>query len=194
MDNDEIKIDKKDNANGSKVKKAVDYFSTIIIAVAVALLLNIFVFTLIQVNKTSMYPTLNDGDVVFLNKTAYWFSKPKSGDIIVFKRAESDGTKINYVKRVIGLPGDTIEIKNGNVYRNGVKLNEPYLIVITEDELSVTVPENKYFVMGDNRNVSLDSKSETIGFIDISEIMGKVVFKTRPLEGIDKYVHDYADN
>ena len=174
-------------------KKIMDVLSTIVIAAVLALLLNSFVFSLIEVNKTSMYPTLKDKEVVFLSKISYWFSNPASGDIVVFSREENSGSKINYVKRVIGLPGDKIEINDGKVYRNGVLLDEPYLSVITEGTYVFEVPEKKYFVMGDNRNVSLDSKSSIIGYVDRKEIKGKVLFKTKPFGKIEQYSHNYAD-
>ena len=190
-ENREKKHEKKQE---STTKKIIDILSTVLIAAVIALLLNKFVFSLIEVNMTSMYPTVNNSDVVFLNKTAYWFGGPESGDIIVFEREQSNDSQTkNYIKRVIGVPGDTIEITNGNVYRNGVLLDEPYLIVTTNGSYHITVPENKYFVMGDNRTVSVDSRSPSIGFVDKSEILGRVVFKTKPFGTIPKYKHDYAD-
>lgn len=176
------------------IKKDVrDTLITLVSAFALAIVLNTFVFQLIEVSKTSMVPTLQDGEVVFLNKTAYWFGDPKSGDIVVFSRKES-GKTVNYVKRVIGVPGDIIEIKGGKVYRNGHTLDEPYLAVTTYGDIYCEVPEGKYFVMGDNRNVSLDSKDNEFGLMLDSEIVGKIAFKVRPFGKIEKYVHDYADS
>lgn len=182
-----------DKRTNNTRKKVTDILTTVIEAALIALLLNWFVFSLIEVNKTSMYPTLNDADVVFLTKISYWFSGPDSGDIIVFAREQQDGSKINYVKRVIGLPGDVIEIRDGEVYRNGIKLDEPYINEKTEGIYKCEVPEGKYYVLGDNRNVSLDSKNEIIGLVDESEILGKVVFKTKPFGKIEKYDHSDSD-
>lgn len=168
-----------------------DILSTVLIAAAVAFLLNMFVFSLTEVRQTSMYPTLKDSEVVFLSKISYWFNEPASGDIIVFSRKTAEK---NYVKRIIGVPGDKIEIKSGMVYRNGVLLDEPYLNGMTTwGTVSVEVPENKYFVLGDNRKDSIDSRSSSIGYVDRSEIMGKVVFKIIPPGSITQYSHAYAN-
>lgn len=177
----------------NKLKEWRDLLITAIIALAVAFLINTFVFSFIEVNKTSMMPTFEDMNVVFLNKTAYWFDGPESGDVVVFHRKDLKGAEINYIKRVIGVPGDTIEIKDGKVYRNGVELDEPYIAENTRGEQTAVVPEGKYFVMGDNRNVSLDSKSPSIGFVDKNEIIGKVFFKFKPWGKVDSYKHNYAD-
>lgn len=177
----------------SKAKEWRELLITAVIAFVVALLINTFIFSFIQVNKTSMVPTFNDMDVVFLNKTAYWFNGPASGDVVVFRRKDLKGVKTNYIKRVIGVPGDKIEIKDGKVYRNGIELNEPYIAEDTNGEITSVVPEGKYFVMGDNRNVSLDSKSSIIGLVDKKEILGRVFFKFKPWGKVERYKHDYAD-
>ena len=183
-----------DTSKKKNAKKEIkDTLITAVLAFVFAILLNTFIFQLIEVSKTSMVPTLHDSELVFLNKTAYWFNEPKSGDIIVFSRKDS-GKTVNYVKRVIGVPGDVIEIKGGNVYRNGHKLIEPYLAVTTYGEIYCEVPEGKYFVMGDNRNVSLDSKDKEFGLMLESEVVGKVLFKVRPFGKIEKYEHNYADS
>ncbi len=174
-----------------KHKELISWVITIAAAVLIAVLLNAFVFKIVVVNKTSMVPTLNSGDKVFLSKITYTFSEPKSGDIIVFSRDNDPETY--YIKRVIGLPGDTIDILDGKVYRNGVELNEPYIAEITEDTLSVTVPEGEYFVMGDNRNLSVDSKNPQFGNAKRENILGKVVFSISPFGKIEKYNHDYAN-
>ena len=93
------------------------------------------------------------------------------------------------MKRVIGLPGDEIRIENGSVYRNGTLLVEPYIKEVTSGDFSITVPDGKYFCMGDNRNVSIDSRDERIGCIAKSAIIGKVIFSVSPLHGIAKYTH-----
>ena len=187
----DIQQDKKTKNSGWK-KTVIDTLITVVAAAALALCINMFIFQLIEVNKTSMVPTLQDKEIVFLNKTAYWFGGPKSGDIIVFEKT-FDGEKTNYVKRVIGIPGDEIKIQDGKVYRNGVLLREPYLSIPTYGDIIAVIPDGEYFVMGDNRNLSLDSKSEKFGLVKRDEILGKVIFKTRPLDTIDQYVHDYAD-
>ena len=163
----------------------------IFIAAIVAGTLNVLCFQLVRIEQSSMNPTLKDGDEVFLFKAAYFFTQPKSGDVIIFKsRTDS---KINYVKRVIGLPGDTIEIAGGKVLRNGVELNEPYLPDITQGSYSITVPSGQYFVMGDNRNFSMDSRNALIGCITKDQILGKVLFSLQPYKKLEKYSHSYAN-
>ncbi len=176
----------------SFLKNVLDIVFTFAIAFVIAYLLNTYIFSFITVNKTSMYPTLNDKDVVFLNKTAYWFDEPQSGDVIIFYK-ESDSGKTHYVKRIIGLPGDTIELSAGVIYRNGVGLDEPYISAKPGGYYYYEVPEGKYFVLGDNRTVSIDSKNEEIGFVDMSEIEGKVIFKAKPYATLEEYVHESSN-
>ena len=208
MDNSEIKeqsiqeiqdveqeIDEKKKPERKKdtfLKNTLDIVFTLVIAVIIAYMLNTYIFSFITVNKTSMYPTLNDKDIVFLNKTAYWKESPQSGEIIIFYK-DRDGSKTYYVKRVIGLPGDVIELSAGTLYRNGVALDEPYISVRPGGYYYYEVPEGKYFVLGDNRAVSIDSKNEEIGFVDISEIEGKVVVKIKPYSKLEEYVHESSN-
>lgn len=132
------------------------------IAAVICLGLVVFIgihFTLEQVivYQSSMQPTLREGQRLFISKAALLFNSPERGDIVIFNCPQYvDG--IPLVKRVIGLPGETIEVKSGSVYINGVLLEEPYI----EDRPdyivdALTVPESQYFVLGDNRNVSNDS-------------------------------------
>lgn len=159
-----------------------EWIHILFLAVAVAGLLNCCVFGIIKVEQYSMEPTLNNGERVYLSKCAYWFSQPSRGDIIVFF---DEATEVNLIKRIIGLPGDRIEIKNGNVYCNGVLLDEPYLQEQTSGDYETVVPNGKYFCMGDNRNKSMDSRDERIGCISRSDIMGKAVFVISPLRSIN---------
>lgn len=178
-----------------------DIIITVVVAALIAFCLNTFVFQLVEVKMTSMVPTLMPEETVFLNKTAYWFSKPKSGDIVIFIRTDDDGNQIpdksgktvNYVKRIIGIPGDIIEIHDGKVYRNGTLLDEPYLQVVTNGDFYCEVPEGRYYVMGDNRNTSLDSKDSEFGLAKEDDILGRVEFKFKLFSKILKYNHSYAD-
>lgn len=179
----------------------------IIIAVILFYVVNVFVFERAQVDGSSMMPTLRDGESLFEYKTGYLFNEPERGDVVVFEhnvgRFESkympiDFEQENYVKRVIGLPGETIDIVDGNVYINEKLLVEPYLNNGTITDLSqqqnvvdlpevkidfpYTIPEGEYFVMGDNREYSLDSRS--IGSISKERIRGKVLFVMFPISEI----------
>jgi len=134
----------------------------------------------------SMEDTLHPKDYVFLYKQAYSFGGIVNyGDIIVFKSnlLDDNGVQKSLIKRVIGLPGDTIEIKDDIVYRNGLPLDEPYVKggATPGDLASLRVPANSYFVMGDNRPVSMDSRTSEVGFVPFDKIEGKVVFRLFPL-------------
>lgn len=144
-----------------------------VIILVVVVLLKVFVITPVKVNGTSMYPTLSSGDVLILNKTAYWFSDIKRFDIVVINN-ETLGKEM--IKRVIGLPGDKIEYRDSKLYVNGEEIAEEFTHKETENfdlsKLSVTtVPEGSYFVVGDNRTDSYDSRY--FGFIPQNEIEGK---------------------
>ena len=114
--------------------------------------------------------------------------EPKNGDIIVFKSdlEATDGTNKDLVKRVIGVEGDKVVITNGQVYVNDKVLNEPYLSegMDTEGEMEVTVPKGKLFVLGDNREVSLDSRYDKVGLVDVSDVEGKVFVRLYPFNDI----------
>lgn len=160
-----------------------------------------------------MEPTFVDGERVFIYKLGYYFSEPKRGDIVILSKFHSEkGLIINtiteakdmvknisnmirgekevkyIIKRVIGIPGDTIDIKDGHVYVNGNRLDEAYVRGQTFERLDlsypITIPENKYFVLGDNRERSLDSRD--LGLISYDQIKGKVTFRLIPLNKFGK--------
>jgi signal peptidase I len=126
----------------------------------------------VRVESVSMEPTLHAGNFVIVNKLAYQIGRPVRGDVIVFKYPP-DPTQEPYVKRVIGLPGDLVEITDGRVYINGVPLFEPYLA----DEISRggewRIPANSLFVLGDNRNNSSDSRAW--GMVPMDYVIGKAL-------------------
>lgn len=160
-----------------------EWLKTIALSVALALLINLFVQPTI-VKGESMYPTLENKDLVITLKTAYLNSAPEQGDIVIFKSSFED--KI-YIKRVIGTPGDKVEIKSGHVYVNNKELIEEYVSTnYTEGDLEVTVPEEKVFVLGDNRwpNASLDSRSSLLGLVPIQRIIGKTIYRVYPFQKI----------
>jgi signal peptidase I len=170
-------------------------------------LLNIAVFATTQVRQTSMEDTLMEGQHLFVEKLSYAFGDPSRGDIIVFienkypenyldsirifltdvrdiLKPPERKTNIRMVKRVIGIPGDDVDIYEGKVYVNGKELDEKYTKGVTfqrEQPMPVRLKENEYFVLGDNREVSKDSR--TFGTIDRSQIEGKAVYRFWPLSG-----------
>jgi len=138
--------------------------------------------------ETSMENTLHPQDYVFLAKQAYRFGEVEAGDIIVFQSTLDDdmGGKKSLIKRVIAVPGDTLEIKDGYVYRNGEQLYEPYTKDgTTQGDLDpIIVPEGMYFAMGDNRLHSKDSRDPEVGYVPFENIKGKVVFRLFPISDI----------
>jgi signal peptidase I len=136
------------------------------------------------VRGPSMLDTLYPNDYIFLSKQAYTFGEVKRGDVVVFRSEltdENDGKK-NLIKRVIGLPGDTVAIHDGSVFRNGAALDEPYTRDgRTDGEMdAVIVPDGEFFLMGDNRQQSRDSRDPTVGFVSEKDMVGKAVFKLFP--------------
>jgi signal peptidase I len=126
-----------------------------------------------------MKPALEIGDKIIVAKYSYWVKKPARGDIIVFKYPKN--LKTNLIKRVIGLSGEKVEIKNSNVYIDDMITLEPYIHAETYPDYGpVKVPENQYFVLGDNRDDSEDSR--TWGFLDSRYIIGEATYRYWPLQ------------
>jgi len=142
------------------------------------LLLTFFIFWVVnsligryRIDGSSMNPTLQDGQYLLINNISYYLDEPQHGDIIVFHHPRSD---LNLIKRVIGLPGDHIEIANQTVTVNGVTLDEPYVTAEPNYSGSWDVPQGQYFVLGDNRNNSSDS--HTWSFLPKENVVGKAMF------------------
>lgn len=138
----------------------------------------------------SMNTTLNDGDKIIINKLAYLRSEPKRYDVIVFSQSKS-GHGYHNIKRVIGLPGETVEITNGAVYINGKILEEDIeeleaMRVAGLADKPIILGENEFFVLGDNRNYSEDSRFANIGIVVKSDIIGKAWLRLTPFSIIDK--------
>ncbi len=182
----------------TKPKKSsltIDILQSVIIAVFVCTVIYLFIAIPNQVSGSSMQPNFHDAELLLTNKIVQWLGDTpigqslgvnyQRGDVIVFQKP---GEK-DFIKRVIGLPGDKVSIKNGNVYINGQQLVEDYIpsevrtnggtFLETGDEK--TVPDGHYFVMGDNRGNSEDSRYSEIGFIDRSWMKGKVILRYWPL-------------
>jgi len=174
-----------------------DIFSSILIALAIAVILKVFFIGSSIIISSSMEPTLIPNDHVLVwkflyNKRVPVFKKPfkvglplKRGDIIIFKL---NGSNEDYVKRVIGLPGDTVSLADNRVFINNKLLDEPYIVSIRGIRYystSYEVPKNCLFVMGDTRNNSRDSRE--FGFVDMDKIIGKVFFNFFPFSRIRFY-------
>ena len=134
-----------------------------------------------------MYSTLEEGDYLIINRMSYKFKEPNHGDVIVFETdlKQDDGSNKDIVKRVIGVSGDHVKIENAKVYVNDEEISEPYIHnEVTEGDIDTIVPDGTVFVLGDNREISLDSRYDSVGFVDDSQILGKVVIRLYPFNKI----------
>jgi signal peptidase I len=180
-----------------RVRSAVEWVAVVVGALVVALVVKTFLFQAFYIPSASMEPTLEKGDRVLVNKLSYDLHDVHRGDVVVFElpadEVGADGIK-DLIKRVIGLPGDVIETREGEVYINDRRLEEPYLAdgTLTGDPAQgnnpvitrQTVPEGKVFVMGDNRANSHDSRYSDRGPIPIDTIVGRAFVLVWPLPDI----------
>lgn len=186
-----------DEEKQSLKASALEWGRDIIIALLIALCISLLIKPTI-VKESSMEPNFNSNDYIFLSRIAYKFGgEPKRGDVIVF-RTDSEhlldvkGRHKLLIKRVIGLPGDRIKIADGEVYVNGelddqsyTKDGDTWVEDRGDDEvLELTVPEGQLFCMGDNREVSIDSRSDDVGCVHEDTIVGKAIFRLLPLSAI----------
>lgn len=197
----------------STVKEIMEWITLIITAFVIASVIQSELFALTEVNMSSMMNTLVEGDKLIMNKLAYSWDEPRRGDVIIFLRDEPvDGIlgrasiylsdiskKLNkefrrnrLIKRVIGIPGDEIEIRDNILYVNGKEQKEdyaridPYENVVLNGSLNkFTVPEGKLFVLGDNRGESMDSRN--FGVIDHTWVEGKAIFRILPFNKIGSF-------
>lgn len=169
-------------ANSARRQLLVRIGVTLVVVAAVAVLVATLWLPVMSVNGTSMEPVLQDGDIIVAVKD---ISSVERGDIIAFYYNDRV-----LLKRVIGLPGDTVDIDDdGNVYINGAMLNEPYISEkskgICDVSLPVEVTENSFFVMGDNRDVSVDSRSQELRNIYFERVVGRIFLRIYPLSEIE---------
>jgi len=153
----------------------------LLLSVGVSAFIIIFLYQPVRVEGTSMLPNLEDQDRLFINKFAFRVGEIHRGDVVVF-RYPKDQTK-NYIKRVIGLPGDTVQIEHGSVIVNGRLLREPYVPARYTDDRSqptTVIPMGEYFVLGDHRNISSDSRE--FGSVERELIYGKAAFVYWPMD------------
>ena len=152
-----------------------------------------FVIQRTEVQGSSMEPTLHNGDQLFVEKVSYRFSNPKRFDIVVFPYQYTKGTY--YIKRIIGMPGETVQIDEaGRIYIDGEVMSEYYgKEVMTDPGLAgkgVTLAEDEYFVLGDNRNDSADSRFVSVGNVKRSQIIGKAWLRMYPFEQFGILKHE----
>lgn len=157
----------------------LDLLETVLLAVVLFLALNTLT-SRVRVYNISMQPTLQQGYLLVVNKLAYKLGEPKHGDVIVFHFQDQEHE--DYIKRVIGLPGDNVEISGGVVRVNGHPLTEPYIAELPKYAGTWDVPEDSLFVLGDNRNQSSDSHQW--GFVDLDWVVGKAVVIYWPLSEV----------
>ena len=175
-----------------------DWVKDIALAVVVAVLVMQFIKPTI-VRQRSMEPNFYTNDYLFVSKQSYklFGGTPERGDVIVFRSGleTEKGEKKLLIKRVIGKPGDVITITAGKVYVNGEELDDSYTNdLYTNGEISdLIVPEDSLFCMGDNRLVSIDSRSPDVGFISYDSVVGKVVFRIYPFNKIGTIRNPYEE-
>ncbi|MBQ3421026.1 MAG: signal peptidase I [Romboutsia sp.] len=173
------KISLKNKLNSSILH---DYIIPCIIGVIIGLFVNQF-FSITNVKGLSMHPTLNNNDILIMNKIPKYNKTIKHGDIVIFNASpfeHNKSQKVYYIKRIIGMPGDKVVITNGGVYLNDSVLEEPYLENIkTDGNINIIVPDNSYFVLGDNRGGSADSR--IFGVISHEDVVGIAIFRLWPI-------------
>ena len=179
----------------------LDVLLNVVIIVGIVLVIRIFLISPFQVEGSSMVDTLENNQYIIINKLAYWVGKPGRGEVVVFKPPTN--RRKHYVKRVVGISGDTISIRGGKVFitpsgaLNEIELDEGYLnnrnlnhtyqhppSTGNTDEVIFKVPEGHYFLMGDNRQGSLDSRSFNPPYIAEDDISGRVWFVALPVKKI----------
>ena len=174
------------------IKELLVWLAMIAVVVAATYLVVTFVGQRTQVSGESMETTLSNGDHLIVDKISYRFRDPERYDIVVFPYRLEENTY--YIKRIIGLPGETVQIVDGYVYINGVQLDEHYGNEIMEKPgiaaEPVTLGEDEYFVLGDNRNNSQDSRTASVGVIHRDEILGRAWVRIWPLSDFGVIKHE----
>jgi signal peptidase I len=162
-----------------------DFLQGIVVILAVMVMVYLFIMSPQEINGQSMDPTFHNGEYILTNKIGFKFENPQRGDIVIFKSPMNKD--VDYIKRIIGLPGDKVKLLNGIMYINGKPLDESaylppntpiYAGSFLHENEEITVPDKNYFVMGDNRPHSSDSRE--FGTINIEDVIGKAMFRYWP--------------
>ena len=174
------------------IKELLAWLAMIAVVVAATYLVVTFVGQRTQVSGESMETTLSNGDHLIVDKISYRFRDPERYDIVVFPYRLEENTY--YIKRIIGLPGETVQIVDGYVYINGIQLDEHYGNEIMEKPgiaaEPVTLGEDEYFVLGDNRNNSQDSRAENVGLIHREDLLGRAWIRIWPFSEFGVIRHE----
>jgi signal peptidase I len=171
----------------------LEFVQSIVLALSVFVLLYLFVAQPNEVKGSSMFPNFENGEYLLTDKLSYQLGNPKRGDVVVFKAPPSEPCaedECEYIKRVIGLPGDTVKVEGGQVFLNGQKLDQTFLPsdyvteagAVLQEGVEIQVPEGQYLVMGDNRSHSRDGRE--FGPIPQNLILGKAFFKYWPVKSV----------
>lgn len=171
----------KKNEENSRIKELFSWIIVIVAAILLGLFINNFVLLKAEIPSSSMENTLKIDDQLIGLRSAYWFHKPERGDIVMFDYPDDE--KQLFIKRIIGLPGETVEIVEGKVYINGssTPLDEPYVKETPVGSFGpYVVPEGKYFMLGDNRNNSKDSRYWKNQFVEEDKIHCKAWLRYKP--------------
>lgn len=166
-----------------------DWVKTIVVAFVIMMLLNLFVFNLSMVKGQSMQPTLVERDRLFVNKIVYHLATPSRSDVIVLRDPSEGVEKKDFlVKRIVGLPGDTIEVRDHHLYVNGERQAETYTDIEVQDPDfgPITLEPDHFFVMGDNRHEGKSKDSRVFGSITSDQIVGKAEFIFWPFSELKK--------
>lgn len=182
-------MEERDAARKKKIRELLIWTVEIVAVILSAYAVIAFGMVKTSMIGESMLPTLKDGESIIVNKMQYRFAKPKRFDVIVFRQNGKEHSYYN-IKRVIGLPGETVQIKEGLVYIDGERLEEEYKFEeISNGGLAneaITLDANEYFVLGDNRNASEDSRYANIGLVVKGDMVGKAWIRVNPFNFISK--------
>ena len=175
----------KEKLEDEKVRGFMRWVFEIVATLVLAAMIGIMLFQTVTMQESSMEPTIAVGDRFFINRVVYKFSSPKRGDLIVFRTNASDDAAL-HIRRVIGLPGETIQISGGRILIDGEAYKEgkdfPMISNPGLASSSITLESGEYFVLGDNRNNSEDSRYADIGMVKKRYIAGKIWFTCAPFE------------